>query len=256
MSRLPRSTTAVSAFGFALLCAVIPAGPVQADITGGALTIVATTPDGDEASFTIEAPAGASSWSWSSTQRMDLISAKSGNLIAILNPEERATSVEYVDDPVIGLSFNVQAGPLPVTVSISSALLSFPALVAEGRASAGFSLTDYDGDGAMLIGIGDPAGADGAYLAQYNGFAPFLLGTTFAEVIPSIAAGSYATTTVSADVPPLGFLTIVAPVSDMSVLISFRLSANDLASGTSVYVIQQRPTAVETVTWGRIKTLF
>jgi hypothetical protein len=129
-------------------------------------------------------------------------------------------------------------------------------MTADGRASCGFSVTDTDGDGVVLTGVGDPAGTQGAYLAQYNGFAGTLSGTTFAEVVHSLTAGSLTTATTSVDVPPLGFLQIVDPVSDMSVMVSFDLSANDLASGTSTFVLVERPLAVEPATWGQTKVLF
>jgi len=255
MSRRLHPIIALPVLGLSLLCAAFLTTPADADITGGAFNITATTVEGDQASFLIEAPAGAKSWVWSSNQRVELISPTTGAVVAVLNPDERETGVEYIDDPVIGLIFSVQAGAATTTFTITSALLSFAPLVAEGRATAGFSLTDFDGDGATLTGIGDPQGTQGGYLAQYNGFAGTLSGTTFAELIPSMSATAYATTTGSDAVPQVGFNSIAAPTFDMSVMISFNLSPNDLASGTSVFVLQQRPLGVENVTWGHIKSL-
>jgi hypothetical protein len=236
-------------------CAVLPL-PAAAELTGSALVIRAVNASGDAATFEIAAPAEASSWTWSTNERIEMRSPVTGDLIAVLNPDGRATSVEYVGDPVVALSFNVQAGPSTTNFQIASALLSFPVITAEGRATAGLSLTDFDGDGATLTGVGDPSGSQGAYLAQYNGFAGTLSGTTFAEVIHSMSAGAFATSTASADVPPLGFLQIVDPVGDMSVLFSFTLTAFDLASRTSTFVIQPLSLAVEPSTWARVKALF
>ncbi len=239
-------------------CAILGATPAFADIIGGGLTITATNSAGDAATFQIAVPPGASSWTWASSEMIEMRSPTTGDLIAVLNPDGRETRVEYIDDPFINLGFVVQAGGLPTSITIDSALLTFPTLAeAEGRATVGFSLTDGDGDGATLTGIGDPSGAEGAYLAQYNGFAGTVSGTTFAEVIQSMTAGVYSTDTANEDVPAIGFDLIADPVDDMSVHISFELSAFDQASGTSTYVIQRRSTlATESATWGAIKALY
>lgn len=252
MTRHGRLITCLTALGFAVASAV----PALADITGDALNITAISDAGDVATLQIKLPAGVTSFTWTSSELMEMRSSTTGDLIAVLNPDGRESRVEYVDDPIIGLNFSVQAGGSTTTFVISSGLLSFPTITADGRATTGFSVTDGDGDGATLTGIGDPAGAQGAYLAQYNGFAGTLSGTTFAEVIQSINAGAFASATASADVPPLGFQQIVDPVSDMSVLCNFTLTANDMASATSAYVIVQRPLAVEAETWSRTKALF
>lgn len=255
--RRPRQwNTFLTAIAFAVVSSVLIALPALATITGGALNITATNEAGDYATIQIDVPQGPSPWIWSSNEIMEMRSPITNELIAVLNPENKESRVEYVDDPIITLNFAAQAGPSPTQFVITSGLLSFPTMPAEGRASVGFSLTDSDGDGATLTGIGDPNGAQGAYLAQYNGFAGTLSGTTFAEEIQSMNAGIFSTTTATADVPPLGFLPIVDPVSDMSVMVSFELSANDQASGTSTYVIQQPPTSVETASWGHVKSLY
>jgi hypothetical protein len=252
-------TSSLLAIALVILGSSLVASPALADIVGGGLSIIATNDAGDMASFQIPGPpAGVSTWTWSSTEMIEMRSPTTGELIAVLNPDGRQSRVEYVHDPIINLAFAVQSGPSATTFLISSALLSFPVITApEGRASTGFSLTDGDGDGATLTGVGDPSGAQGAYLAQYNGFAATLSGTTFAEEIKSMTAGIFSTQTASADVPVLGFDFIPNPASDMSVLVSFSLTANDLASGTSTYIIQRRTTlATEAATWGRIKALY
>lgn len=241
---------------FAAVSSVLIALPALATITGGALNITATNEAGDYATIHIEVPPGPSPWIWSSNEIMEMRSPVTNELIAILNPENKETRVEYVDDPIIGLTFAVLAGPSPTIFVITSGLLSFPTMAGEARASVGFSLTDSDGDGATLTGIGDPNGAQGAYLAQYNGDAGTVSGTTFAEFIPSMNAGIFSTSTQTDALPQLGFLPIPDPVSDMSVMVSFELSANDQASGTTVYVIQQPPTSVETASWGQVKSLY
>jgi hypothetical protein len=255
MTRTRRWINFLTGVGFAVVFSAI-AFPALASITGGALNVTATNESGDYATIHIDVPPGPSPWIWSSNEIMEMRSLVTNELIAVLNPENKETRVEYVDDPIINLTFSALAGPSPTQFVITSGLLSFPTMPAEGRASVGYSLTDSDGDGATLTGIGDPNGAQGAYLAQYNGFAGTLSGTTFAEFIPSMSADAFSSSTQTDALPILGFLPIPDPVSDMSVLVSFELSANDQASGTTTYVIQQPPTSVETVSWGRVKSLF
>ena len=146
-----------------------------------------------------------------------------------------------VGDPEVNLSFAVQAGPGNTDFYIASALLDgfdpIPGSVAQGYAHASYTLTDFDGGSATLTGIGD---AGGAYLAQYNGWAgnpAGPLGTTFAEGINSMSAGFLETVTADYNHPASGFLAIGETVNDMSSLVSFTLTAQDLASGTSNYVI-------------------
>jgi hypothetical protein len=242
---------------FAGAIALASFGPAaHAGVTGGALNIKAVSLSGDEATLHIPLPEGESPWVWSSTERIEMRSPVTGDIIAVLNPENEESRVEYIDDPVVGVFFSVQAGLVDTQFQISSAVLAFPLMNAEGRASAGFSITDFNGDGADLTGIGDPNGTQGAYLAQYNGNAGTLSGTTFAEVVQFLTAGEFGSASTSQDVPVVGFQAIPDPVSDISVLVSFTLSAQDLASGTSTFVVQVPPVSVEAATWGGIKALY
>lgn len=238
------------------IAVAVTSTPALAGIEGYALTITATNDAGESASIQIPAPAGLSDFGWSNDQPIEMRAPRTGNLIAVISPDGLPTSVDFVALHIIGLNWSVQAGPTGSNFFISSGLLTFPTTTAEGRATVGMSVSDFNGDGATLTGIGDPAGAEGAYLAQYNGLAALLLGTTFAEVIHTLAAGSFSSSTTNADVPAVGFLPIGPPVSDMSVYVSFSLTANDQASGTSTYVIQDRPVAVEPTTWAGVKALY
>jgi len=252
MTALRRWIPSATLIGFAVLCTAFIASPTWASITGDALTITATTATGDVATISIPVPSGPPPWVWESDQTMELRSQTTGDLLGLLNPPGYSSKVEYIDDPFIAVFFAVLSGPSPTTFVIASGLLSFPTIdPAEGRATVGFTVTDVNGDGVTLTGKninGD------SYLAQYNGLAP--TGTTFASLIPGLAAGSLSTNTASAAVPAVGFAPIGAPVSDMSVEVNFELSANDLASGTSQYVIQSPPTSVEAASWGGIKGLY
>lgn len=166
-------------------------------------------------------------WSWSLGAPVELRSS-SGALVATIN----SASAYYIADPVVNMTFSVAAGGSATNFSISSALLSFPTInPAEGKATAATTVTDGDGDGATLTGnLGGEA-----YRAHYNGFLG--AGTTFASLADSISAGSHSSNSTN---ETFGFVGMGA-VSDMSSQFNFLLTANDLASGTSHYVVQLVP---------------
>lgn len=172
-------------------------------------------------------------WVWHLAAPVQIIGGTGREVIATLNEGD----VLFRNDPVVNLGFAVQAGDVQTTFTIQSALLAFPALLnPTGQASVGITLTDFDGTGAALNGL-NPAG--GAYLAQYNGFVPG--GTTFHEAIPQILADPFDIVDASSD---SGVVPIAGAVISMSSQVSFTLSANDLAAGTSTYQIVPEPASL------------
>ena len=246
MSRLlPRKLTALTLGVLALAAALVTTA--EATINGNAYVITATS-DAGTASYAIPAPDGEPYyWHWETTDRIEMRDETNGNLIGVLNPNNEGCSVNYVEDPVIGFAFAVQAGIAPTNFFFSSGTLAFAPIPApEGRASAAFTVTDFNGDGATLTPILGPK----SYHATYNG------GTTFADLIGPFGAPGFTSNTSNESNPPgPGFIPIGVPVSSMDVNIDFTLSPLDMASGTSVFVIQQRPVPTVTTTWGRIKAL-
>jgi len=148
--------------------------------------------------------------------------------------------VWYREDPEVALSFGIVNGPADTTITIATGLLSFPEIKgAVGQATATMALTDLDGDGGILQGLG-PLG--GAYLAQYNGDVP--AGTRFAELIGLLVAPSGGSILAQVNIPVDGLLDIPDVVSDMSAQFSFRLSPNDMVTVQSHYQIIPVPAAV------------
>ncbi len=148
--------------------------------------------------------------------------------------------VWYREDPEVALSFGIVNGPADTTITIATGLLSFPDIKgAAGRATAVMALTDLDGNGALLQGLG-PVG--GAYLAQYNGAVPG--GTTFAEFIGFLAAPPGGSILADVSIPAGGLFDIPDVVSDMSSQFAFRLSPNDMVTVQSHYQIIPVPAAV------------
>ncbi|MGE3182911.1 MAG: hypothetical protein AB7N71_14865 [Phycisphaerae bacterium] len=162
---------------------------------------------------------------------------QSGDFVATLTN----ATLFLVPDPQIGIGFAVQAGSSDTVFTITSALLSFPALMNQtGEASAALTLTDVGGNGALLTGNG-PSG--NSYAAQYNGVVPG--GTTFASGISMLSSGGSTAGAINV-LPTL----IAGSVTDMSAQFSFTLSANDLASGTSNYSITPEPATLSLLALG------
>ena len=181
---------------------------------------------------------------WDLAQPIAIFDVRSGAPVAtLLN-----ATLDYLDDPRVNVSFQTQAGPAATSFTITAAQVSFAAISpAMGRASAAITVTDTEGNGALLTGL-EP-GSGGSYLAQYNG--PVPVGTTFAEMIPSVMAFPGSSGAVSANTPGGGgFLPIGATVTDISSRFHFTLSANDLASGTSNWEVVPGPSGVALLVLG------
>lgn len=171
-------------------------------------------------------------WEWGLSDPLEIWDPSSQSLIATM---ESGTFL-FDGEGQVNLSFSVTAGDTDTMFQIISSMLPVdpPMSPAEGYASAAFTVTDFDGDGATLTGN---AGADGnkSYLAHYNGFVPD--GTAFAELIQAVAATPWSTADLFENHPPAGYAPIAEPVADMSAMVSFVLTADDLASGTTNFVI-------------------
>ncbi len=181
-------------------------------------------------------------WTWTLLVNVPILSFDEQILLGTLQAGD--TNVTFGQDPSVNLGFAVESGSAPggTSFTLKSALLTFPTINnPEGRASAGFTLTDgVDEDGATLSPLnGDP----GSYKAQYNGFVPS--GTTFTHLIPQMVADPMGTTSLSQEYPGGGlYEPIGSPVSDMSTQVSFLLSANDMASGSSVFEVIPEPSGL------------
>ena len=216
----------------AALAMMIASGTANAEIVGSALRITVTSQAMGEGTFEVSEKDGSWSgdtWTWRSGSEGIAIKNAQGQTLATLSN----TTMRYISDPVVSLSFSLMAGGAGITASIASGLLSFPSILAEGKASAAVTVTDSDGDGATLTGM---ASGGTMYSAHYNGYLG--AGTTFASLGgASLVAGGWDSNSTSGS---LGFLPI-GVVGDMSSQFAFSLSPNDQASGTSVWVTQEIP---------------
>jgi hypothetical protein len=165
-------------------------------------------------------------WSWFLDAPVELFNSNN-EVIATLD----SAAVTYVADPQIALNFVVSAGAANTHFTITSATLGFPALnPAEGRASAGITVTDNTGDGTSLTGNID---GGKSYRAMYDG------GTVFADLVndDSTSVG-FGTITSSEANPASGFAPIAGGLDSMASEFGFTIPAGDSASGTSIFVTQ------------------
>jgi MYXO-CTERM domain-containing protein len=221
------------------LAALATGAAAMADISETVFVIQATNANGT-ATYVADFNQGrmdhAGTYQWQLPQSMALRS-DSGVPIAMLN---QAVIVGH-NDPSVNLSFNVFSGAIETTFTITSATVSFASITgAEGRTSASVSITDLNGDGVTMHNSG---GNPGAFSAFYNGAPPG--GTVFHDLFSSPITTPIAgnTMTSAEDFPGGGsFANISGAVTSISSRFQFTLSPNDMASGTSVFTVQQVPT--------------
>jgi hypothetical protein len=137
----------------------------------------------------------------------------------------------YIADPSVSLGFVVGAGSASVTFTISSAVISFPALTDPiASASAQVTLTDTGQDGAMLTPVPPSVGG---FLAFYNSGS-----ATFAQLVGPLSLSPGATPiTASASYTDQ----IAGPVDSIQAQFKFTVSANDQASGNGTFSVEAAP---------------
>lgn len=157
-------------------------------------------------------------YNWSLPAETDIMSGD-GRIIATISQ----LSTFIMVDPVVNVGFVLTAGAANTTVSIQSATVSFAAIPnASGQASAQIGATDTDGNGATITG---GFGGNLGYQARTN------VGN-FATLVPGFNVGMFGSDNRNGNQP----VTAIGTVSSMNSEFNFTVSANDSASGTSVFV--------------------
>lgn len=143
--------------------------------------------------------------------------------------------------PQVSLNFLVVAGNSDTAFFIESDTMMFdPIPDAMGRASAGITVTDLNGDGVVLTG--GFGGGTRSYRSTVN---PLGAATVFADLVDNAALGSGGSITRHGVFPsPVGSFSSLSDagaslnnVDSMKSAFSFVLSANDVAGGTSVFAL-------------------
>jgi hypothetical protein len=174
---------------------------------------------------------------WSLPESVDILA---DNEMVIATIEQLSTFIMV--DPVINVGFVLTAGAANTSVSISSATLTFAAIPnAIAQASAQMGVTDTDGDGASITGGFGGLG----YQSSTN------LGI-HATLVPSFAVGMFGSDNRNGNQGPgpAG-----GAVSSMSSEFDFTVSANDAASGTSVFVVTPEPASLSLLLLGTLSAL-
>ncbi len=207
---------------------------IQASSTFGTGSFEVSTDDG------MTLPDGTFIWVLNSP--VDIVDTGSGATVASV----LFGSIMFTTSGNVSHSFVVQAGNADTNFTLGSGVVSTPTIANPlGRASAGITLTDTNGNGANLTGM--QAGGT-MYEAYYDAGAVFanLIGGPFGF---GTAFGSQATS----DEYPAGagnFAAFAGPLSEMGIEWSFGLTANDSAGGTSVFVVIPTPAAGVTMLVG------
>lgn len=172
-----------------------------------------------------------------------IITDGEGDEIAIVE----LASFSAFADPAVGMTFTVQALAANTTFAISSGTLSFPTIGgATGIASGGLTVTDSDSSSfASLVGNTGAVGSS-AFVATYNG------GTIHSENINPLTVNNLAGSSsgnFNSGLLPIG------SVSSIKVDFGFTLSANDSASGTSVFFVIPEPSCIALIGLGAVAML-
>jgi hypothetical protein len=195
--------------------------------------------DGNTASWSTQWDITSDTANWSLPAPLSIYSSTNPELLlATVN----GLTLSYDTDPFVSLGFNVVSGGAPTNFSISSAVVPVAPTITNGLAfaTAGVTVTENPPfDGASMTGLF--AGSK-AYEARYNGG-----GSIFADLVSPVIVPPFGITgTGTEKFPPGVGTTVVIPgvVFNIESQFNFTLSANDQASGTSIFNIVPEPSSV------------
>jgi len=205
-------------FVFVGACAL--AAAASADIRGNAIDIAASSDAGQGTwrllTEDLNYNPDQDRWWWQSDGPLVIRDATGAPLVTFDN-----LAISFVEDPVISLGFLATAGGVNTRFTISSGILGFAPGLYTAQASSSITTTDTDGNGATTTGH---FGINDTYQALCNGAS---IGTS----TPGIAVGPFGSTPSAGAIGPANYF-----ANSMQAQWDFTLSANDSASGTSVYV--------------------
>lgn len=181
-------------------------------------------------------------YDWSLEAPLAITNAQGHTLATLMG---LSTYIEV--DPLLSINFLVRAGTSDVVINITSATLAFDALdPAEGVCSAQIGGTDMNGNGVAITGM---YAGDKTFVAHYN------YDQTFAIIVDSQSAGAWGSTSMNENYPAAGMAAFAVPVHSIHSALSFRLSARDVASGTSVYTVIPEPQMIVLLLVGSLFSL-
>ncbi len=147
---------------------------------------------------------------------------------------------------LISLGFTFRAGSADTTFIVDSTLFTIDPIIEErANCTAGVSITDQNGNGAMFTGA-NPSGQ--AFRTAYNGVAPG--GTQYGSIINSLAAGPGGSNNMNMSMPGGGLFDPIGDVQNMSTRWEFVLSATDQVGVTSAFNVIPGPGAISLIALG------
>ncbi len=184
-------------------------------------------------------------YSWSLPSTIEVVSSTNSSLVLATFDD---ITVDLDFDPFVALGFNVTAGGAPTNFTISSAVVAF-APINNGLAFASAAITATETppfDGASVTGAFP---GTKAYQAQYNGAS-----SIFANLVSpvTVVPGGLSNTGTEKFPPGIGTRSVIPGLtSDIQSQFKFTLSANDQASGTSIFdIIVPEPSSVIMAVFG------
>ena len=228
-----RFTTATALFCACVVLGISFTHPATAQVQGAPLTIQATNASGTGSLIFDWNQAvwngTTQTWTWSQPASLQIKSDANATLATLLNASVTVRLDQtYTNNVNVGLI----AGTSDTTFSISSCLSSValvPSSLATAKATASFTVTDQNGNGALLIGT--DGGAGGAFKAHVNGCPP--VGTQFSNLVGIVACSAGGTATGSQADPPIGYRAVGQDLNSMTDRLEFTLSAGDRAYATT-----------------------
>ena len=218
----------------ALVCACVISeafliNNVHAQLQGAPLTIQATNSAGT-GSLTFDWSqanwnSSTQTWTWTQNAALPIKNDANATLATLLNA---SVTVRLDQTYANNLSIGLIAGASDTTFAISTCLSSValvPSSIATAKANAGFTVTDQNGNGAMLIGT--DGGAGGAFKAFVNGCPP--AGAQFSNLVGFVYCSAGGTATGSQADPQVGYRAIGQDLVSMCDRLNFTLTAGDRA---------------------------
>jgi hypothetical protein len=209
----------------AVLAAVgVSASASLAGISGDAILITATSSAGTAswhapANWLTQVPGSPDTTGWTSNWATPLeLRAPDNTVIARCT----SMSVAYQDDPRVNLSFNVTAGAMDTTFTISSAILNFAPDLYRTSGSFQAGMTDNDSNGSSMTGL----------YGTGNAFHWLCDGMELGQGIPSFVGGIDQSPVSNGTIP----MQDIAGAFSMQAEYHFTLSHDDTATGSANYI--------------------
>lgn len=215
----------------------------QADfLTGNVLELTVSSALGS-AALSVRESQGAwnadrSQFRWTRSTSLPMVDPSNGALIGTLLNADVTVRASTVSE--ISLSFAIVSGSELTTVVAQTARTTFRRITqpfAVGRATASFTASDLNANGALLTALGTPGA--GALRAHFNGVYPG--GPLFSQLVSIVFAGATGTATGTQNDPPFGYRTVGSLVDNINLRVGYTITPGDRSSCTTRFTLPDPP---------------